>query len=99
MSGFDKRPANLERLVERTLSDAYVDHRDRRLIFEIVYGIVRRLGTLDYLIDSYLSDERYRNDKLLRRILRIGFYQLLYLDRVPDYASVNETVNLAKAGV
>jgi len=98
MSGFDKRPANLERLVERTLSDAYVDHRDRRLIFEIVYGIVRRLGTLDYLIDSYLSDERYRNDKLLRRILRIGFYQLLYLDRVPDHASVNETVNLAKAG-
>lgn len=98
MTNFDKRPANLERTIERTLCDVQVDHRDRRLIFEIVYGIVRRLATLDYLIDTYLTDERYRKDRLLRRILRIGFYQLLYLDRVPDHASVNETVNLAKSG-
>jgi len=98
MTNFDKRPSNLERIIDRTLSDVEVDHRDRRLIFEIVYGIVRRLATLDYLIDTYLTDERYRKDRLLRRVLRIGFYQLLYLDRVPDHASVNETVNLAKSG-
>jgi 16S rRNA (cytosine967-C5)-methyltransferase len=97
MTGFDKRPGNLDRLIEQTLDDTYIDHRDRRLIFEIVYGIVRHMATLDYMIDRYVTDEKYRADRLLRRILRIGFYQLLYLDRVPDHASVNETVNLAKS--
>jgi len=96
MTAFDRRPGNLERLIDTNLQGIRIDHRDRRLIFEIVYGIVRRIATLDYLIDSYVSDETNRNDALLRRLLRIGLYQLIYLDRVPDHAAVNETVNLAK---
>ena len=97
MTAFDKRPGNLERLIDHTLRGVHMDHRDRRLIFEIVYGIVRRRATLDYLLDKYLIDEKNRNDQLLRRILRIGMYQLIYLDRVPDHAAVNETVKMAKA--
>jgi 16S rRNA (cytosine967-C5)-methyltransferase len=94
-SVFDKRPGKLERIIDQTLQGVHVDHRDRRLIFEIVYGIVRRLATLDYIIDEYVNDEKKRTDPLLRRMLRIGLYQLLYLDRIPDHAAVNETVKLA----
>ena len=97
ITAFDKRPGNLERMMEHALRGLHIDHRDRRLVFEMVYGIVRRLATLDYLIDQYVTDEKNRRDHLLRRLLRIGLYQLLYLDRVPDHASVNETVLLAKA--
>jgi 16S rRNA (cytosine967-C5)-methyltransferase len=96
MTVFDKRPSNLERLIEHALQGLHIDHRDRRLVFEIVYGIVRRLATLDYMIDCYVTDENHRRDLLLRRLLRIGLYQLLYLDRIPDHAAVNETVILAK---
>ncbi|MBN1308318.1 MAG: 16S rRNA (cytosine(967)-C(5))-methyltransferase RsmB [Chitinispirillaceae bacterium] len=97
MTGYDRRPGNLDRLIDHALAGLHVDHRDRRLIFEIVYGIVRRRATLDYLIDCHVNDEKNRSDPLLRRILRIGLYQLLYLDRIPDHAAVNETVELAKA--
>lgn len=93
---FDKRPGKLERIIDQTLHGVHIDHRDRRLIFEIVYGIVRRLATLDYIIDEYVNDEKKRTDPVLRRILRIGLYQLLYLDRIPDHAAVNETVKLAR---
>ncbi|MBN1578616.1 MAG: 16S rRNA (cytosine(967)-C(5))-methyltransferase RsmB [Chitinispirillaceae bacterium] len=98
MTAYDKRPGNPERLIDHALGGLHIDHRDRRLIFEIVYGIVRRRATLDYLIDRHVTDEKNRDDHLLRRILRIGLYQLLYLDRIPDHAAVNETVELAKAG-
>ncbi len=97
ITAFDKRPGNLERMMEHALHGLHIDHRDRRLVFEMVYGIVRHLATLDYMIDTYVTDENNRKDHLLRRLLRIGLYQLIYLDRVPDHASVNETVLLAKA--
>ena len=96
MTVFDKRAGNLERLVEHALQGLHIDHRDRRLVFEMTYGIVRRLATLDYMVDCYVTDERNRSNPLLRRLLRIGLYQLFYLDRIPDHAAVNETVMLAK---
>ncbi len=93
---YDKHPSNPERLIDTIIGDNHVDHRDRRFIFEMVYGIIRKMLYLDYVIDSYVSDERYKDNDVLRRILRIGMYQLLFMDRVPDHAAVNETVNLAK---
>ncbi len=96
LTEFDKHPTNLERLVDCTLEKTHIDHRDRRFVFEIVYGIIRKQLTIDYIVDQYLTEENHQNNDVLKRILRIGIYQLLYMDRVPDHAAVNETVNLAK---
>ncbi len=95
LESFDKHPGDVERLIDRELNLKPVDHRDRRFIFEIVYGIIRRRLTLDYVIDMHLSEENLRSNRLLRRILEIGLYQLLFMERVPDHAAVNETVNCA----
>ena len=92
----DQYPAGMERIVDETLDRLKLDHRDKRFVFEIVSGIVRRRMTLDYTIDSLLSTTALRNNEPLRRILRIGLYQLAYMDRVPDHAAVNESVNCAK---
>lgn len=96
LTEYDRHPSNLERQIDMTLSNCRIDHRDRRFVFEMVYGIVRKKLTIDYVIDRYLTEERHQTNDILRRILRIGMYQLLYMDRVPDHAAVNETVNLAK---
>lgn len=96
LTDFDNSPGNLERLIDNGLSNGYIDHRDRRFVFDVVYGIIRKQLTIDYMINHYLTEERYRANDVLRRILRIGIYQILYMDRVPDHAAVNETVNLAK---
>jgi 16S rRNA (cytosine967-C5)-methyltransferase len=73
-----------------------VDHRDRRFIFEIAYGVVRRRFTIDHIIKGYIEDKRLVSNYPLKRILELGIYQILYLDRVPDHAAVNESVDLAK---
>jgi 16S rRNA (cytosine967-C5)-methyltransferase len=94
---YDRQPAHLERTTDVMLREAKLDRRDKRFVFEIVYGVIRRRLTLDYVIDRLLSSERLRKSAALRRILQIGVYQLMYLDRVPAHAAVNESVNMAKS--
>ncbi len=66
---------------------------DRALLTALVYGVIERKLTLDACIDS-LSD-RGEIDFEARMLLRIGIYQLAYMDRIPDHAAVNETVAAA----
>lgn len=68
---------------------------DRRLLTALVYGVIERRLTLDHWIDA-LSDRKGASiEPTVRDLLRMGLYQLAYLDRVPDHAAVNETVALA----
>ena len=68
--------------------------RDRALITELVYGTIRRILTLDWMLARY-TFHRVK-DHLLKNILRLGVYQIYFLDRVPVYAIVNEMVQIAK---
>jgi 16S rRNA (cytosine967-C5)-methyltransferase len=84
----------IEDLLETALYDAQLSPADRGLCQEIVYGIVRWQATLDWLIARKTDG---REQKLaLQNLLRLGLYQIFRLDRIPDHAAVNETVELAK---
>lgn len=74
----------------------WLDPRDRGLITEIVYGSIKNRGRLDYILDQFASTKVKKMDKWTRNILRMALYQMLYLDKVPDSAAVNEAVKLAK---
>jgi len=96
ISRFDSHPGKLDRIIDFHCADSVVDHRDRRLIFEIVFGVVRNRLRLDFIIRSFLEDTKIMENRDLMRILEIGCYQILYLSRIPDHAAVNESVKLAK---
>jgi 16S rRNA (cytosine967-C5)-methyltransferase len=70
---------------------------DRRLAHEIAAGVLRQRVLLDRRVDALLTADPRRLQPDLRNLLRIGAYQLLYLDRVPHYAVLSSTVELAKA--
>ncbi|MGB9561546.1 MAG: 16S rRNA (cytosine(967)-C(5))-methyltransferase RsmB [bacterium] len=67
--------------------------RDRALAWEIINGVFRRMYYLDYKIKK--ASKSCVIDKEVINILRLGAYQILYLDRVPSYAAVSESVKLA----
>lgn len=67
---------------------------DRRLAQELVFGVLRRQGTLDWLIQRRTGGRRQHPD--IRRLLHLGLYQIFYLDRIPPHAAVHETVQLAR---
>ncbi|MCL2122263.1 MAG: 16S rRNA (cytosine(967)-C(5))-methyltransferase RsmB [Clostridiales bacterium] len=67
---------------------------DKGLLTELVQGVVKRKLTLDWMIDQRVNKLRTLQ-KGPRILLRLGLYQLYYLDRIPDSAATNETVELA----
>lgn len=67
---------------------------DRRLVQELVFGVIRWRGTLDWMIAA--RTEGRPQKPLAQTILRLGFYQLFWLDRVPAYAVINDAVELAR---
>ena len=75
---------------------ASLDQRDRGFMVELVRGVLRYQVTLDWRL-GLLSDRRIAKlPTLVQMVLRLGAYQVLYLDRVPDAAAVNESVRLIK---
>ena len=84
----------VEDLLENALASAQLSSADRGLCQEMVYGIVRWQATLDWLI-AHKTDGREQKPAL-QNLLRLGLYQIFWLDRIPDHAAVHETVELAK---
>ncbi len=84
----------VEDLLDAECSRSPLSPQDRRLVQEIVYGTVRWQATLDWLV-ARLTENRPQKPGL-QVLLRLGLYQLFWLDRVPDHAIVHETVELAK---
>jgi 16S rRNA (cytosine967-C5)-methyltransferase len=84
----------LEYLLEREFAKGPMSSADRGLAQELAYGVARWERTLEWLIDQ---KTRERPEKpALQVLLRLGLYQLFWLDRIPDHAAVHETVELAK---
>lgn len=73
----------------------YLDKSERAFISRIVEGTVEYLLQIDYIIDSVSNTKVSKMKPVIRTILRMSVYQLLYMDRVPDSAVCNEAVKLA----
>ena len=69
---------------------------EQNLARKIAAGTIEHLNTIDWVISLYSLRRPRKFTPWIRNLLRLGVYQLLYLDRVPDYAVINETVNLAR---
>lgn len=82
-------------LIDQTLKSNDLESRDQGLFTELVYGTLNRKLTLAYDLDQFVK----KTNKLqswVKWLLYLSFYQLKYLDKVPDHAVVNEAVELAK---
>lgn len=73
-----------------------LDGWDKGLVTELVYGSIRNRGRLDWVLDRFAKPKVNKMDPWIRNILREGLYQLMFLDKIPPSAAVNEAVVLAK---
>lgn len=85
-----------DQLMDRELAGGRLSGPDRGLFAELVFGVLRRQGTLDHILTGLVTQPLAKLEPQVLILLRLGLYQLLYLDRIPESAAVNETVNLAK---
>lgn len=82
--------------LNRTLQDAGLQRADAGLVTELVYGTIQRQATLDYWLSRFVSKGLHKLEPWVHQLLRMSAYQLLYLDRIPAHAAVNEAVTIAK---
>src|SRR3954466_2926958 len=75
---------------------ARLDARDRRWVRELVYGMLRRRSRIDAFLDARVRGGVVRLDADLLDLLRLGTAQLLFMESVPAYAAIAQTVELAK---
>ncbi|MEX0995262.1 MAG: 16S rRNA (cytosine(967)-C(5))-methyltransferase RsmB [Balneolaceae bacterium] len=86
---------DLENKVNYRLADE-LDPRDRARVREYVQNVLRKRSYLDFLIGEFSSISMEEMKPQLKNILRLGLYDMLFMDGTPDYAAINEAVEIAK---
>jgi 16S rRNA (cytosine967-C5)-methyltransferase len=82
--------------LNQALQAANLSRPDAGLATELVYGTIQRMNTIDYLFGSHVKGWPNKVDPWVRSLLRLSYYQLRWLSRVPDHAVVDEAVRIAK---
>ena len=83
-------------LLDEGLERSDLSPQDKKFAAALFYGVLERQITLDNIIREYSRNPKNKLGTEVRVILRMGLYQLLYMDSVPDNAAVDESVKLAK---
>jgi 16S rRNA (cytosine967-C5)-methyltransferase len=83
-------------LLNSSLQKSSLSREDTGLTTELVYGTISRMNTLDEVLEGFVSKGIAKLQPWVRNLLRLSVYQVMYLDRIPPHAAVNEAVNIAK---
>lgn len=82
--------------INKHFKNYQITNQDRGLATELIYGVVENKYYLDYIIDKLSKIKTQKLSNYVKILLRMGIYQIAFLDSISDYAAVNETVNLVK---
>ena len=93
---FDKERFRLSSIYEKYFDSNILNRKYRSEITHLVQEIMRQRSFLDYVITSLFMGHYRSADPTLKNALRLGVYEILFRDHVPDFAAVNEAVNLIK---
>lgn len=86
----------LSDFLDQWYSGSRFDPREWRLAQRLAFGVCQRLKSLDYIAASLAEKGKVKMKPKEKMLLRLGLYQLIYMDKLPGYAVVNEMVKLAK---
>ena len=86
-----------DQLLEKANKKLDKNEEERKLLYLLTRGVIKMKDNLDYIISFYTDKKAYAaTDRKIKIILYLAFYQLVYCDYIPEYAAVNESVQLAK---
>jgi len=92
----ERTDAYLERLLDNEMRNSELTGQDKALLYEIVHGVVRWMGRLDWVLNGFYKGTFSKAIPNLKNGLRVALYQIMFLDRIPDYGAVNEAVEFVK---
>ncbi len=92
----DRTDAYLDKLLEIEIRNAELSGKDKALLFEIVHGVIRWLGRIDWVLNGFYKGQFSKCIPNVKNSMRVALYQILFLDKIPHHAAVNESVEFVK---
>lgn len=92
----ERTDSYLDKLLDAELKSKDVADIDKSLLAEIVHGVIRWQGRLDWILNGFTHGNFSKSEVNVRNALRVALYQILFLSHVPQYAAVNEAVEFIK---
>ena len=96
LSRFERSDAYLEKLIDHEIRAKNFSQLDKSLLYEIVHGVIRWRWKLDYILTGFYHGDYMKCLNIVKNALRLALYQIMFLDKVPDSAAVNESVEIIK---
>jgi 16S rRNA (cytosine967-C5)-methyltransferase len=97
LNELQKGQSTLNRIFEKKVDTNDLLSRDRALLNALVYGVLRWQGRLDFIISHFSTTRLNEIDAKILNILRLGLFQIIYMNRIPNSAAVDTSVKLAKS--
>ena len=98
LNSLNKGRHTLDRILEDIQDKGlFLSRKDQALFFALVYGVLRWRGLLDWTINHFSKTSLKKIDPAILNILRLGLFQIIYLNRIPVSAAVNTSVEIAKS--
>jgi 16S rRNA (cytosine967-C5)-methyltransferase len=96
LNRIERTDAYLDKLLDTELRSTELSDPDKGLLAEIVHGVTRWQGRLDWVLNGFTHGNFSKSDVNIKNAMRVGLYQVMFLTHVPHYAAVNEAVEFVK---
>jgi 16S rRNA (cytosine967-C5)-methyltransferase len=96
LNRIDRTDAYLDKLLDIEIKNSNLSGPDKSLLYEIVHGVTRWLGRIDWILNGFYKGQFSKCIPNVKNAMRVALYQILFLDKVPEYAAVNEAVEFVK---
>ncbi len=96
LNRIERTDAYLDKLLDAEMRHSQLSSVDKALLFEIVHGVIRQLGYLDWILTGFYKGMYVKCIPNVKNAMRVGLYQILFLDKIPTYAAINESVEFVK---
>ena len=96
LNRIERTDAYLDKLLDTELRSTEVADIDKGLLAEIVHGVMRWQGRLDWVLNGFTHGNFSKSEVNIKNTLRVALYQIMFLTQVPQYAAVNEAVEFIK---
>lgn len=96
LNRFERSDSYIEKLIDKAIKECKFNELDKSLLTELVYGVIRWKAKLDYVLVGFYFGDYLKCLNVVKNAMRIALYQIMFLDRIPLYAAVNESVEYVK---
>ena len=96
LSRFERSDSYIEKLLDYEMKKGSLSPLDKSLMNEIVHGVIRWKGKLDWVLVGFYHGDYLKCLNIVKNALRVALYQILFLDRIPIPAAINESVEIVK---